>query len=814
LAKGTKAEELYQILKEKYASSNLKYVVLIGWDLPIPTISAWDETIYSIQPFQSLSFDVTNEDDGFGNPRNSLSEVVVAVIRPENRDQMISYFNRLIAFYRGDKNYNKKVLIANAMDTSESRLIKEDYINERYLDSDIDYLGGITDYENSSEAREWQEKYQSFLSESYEFLIINAHGSSTSHYPHAGYNEADYINSDFIKKAKPDVLFTMSFSCNIGNFMTAGSPLVSYVFDGDSLVSLGSEMIFMDSGGYAAKGIYNRIVKDSKSISEAARVNGYSFVFIGDPFLKIPSTYPNSQPASIDAPSPATTLENTPITLYDSATATRLSGRLLLATEDHGRVYYVNPADLKKYEITTSNMMDVFSSLATGISNTDLNKIPINPDSVSASVDSDGDGYSDKSEVTYGYNPYLASDPAHRGNDKMTFDYTFANNQKGRLLLQVEDRGRIWYVDFSAKRWQITWDNAMTIFTKLSLGITNADLAKIPSADTTQQTVSICESYEVCDGAIISSSGRHCLGQCKLPKSFDWRNRHGENWNTSVKNQGGAGTCHSFARVGAFEAQANLYFNQHLNLDLSEQIDEDCSITDFVGEGTTCRSAEGYNLNYCKTQKFGLPDESCDPYVERPASGSDNCSLSNICSDWTSRVWKNSSTIYYDVHPEDNTDYDFPGKISASYPYDIQRYLITNGPMSAGLVGWDHQMTLVGYETDINKEIVWIFKNSWGTDIGEGGYIKSKASTINLGSVGYATEFMSPEQPQGPFIPPTDHSYWPVNFNNQISCIDKDNDGFCNWGISENKPTTCPASCKSEKDWDDSDPNIGAIGIY
>lgn len=54
----------------------------------------------------------------------------------------------------------------------------------------------------------------------------------------------------------------------------------------------------------------------------------------------------------------------------------------------------------------------------------------------------------------------------------------------------------------------------------------------------------------------------------------------------------------------------------------------------------------------------------------------------------------------------------------------------------------------------------------------------------------------------------------PQGTNYQISCVDKDNDGFCNWGISENKPSTCPVSCKPEKDWDDSNPNIGALEYY
>lgn len=161
----------------------------------------------------------------------------------------------------------------------------------------------------------------------------------------------------------------------------------------------------------------------------------------------------------------------------------RLSGRLLLAVEDRGRIFYVYPVDYKKYEVTFGNITELFESLALGISNSDLDKILINPDSVSADKDSDGDGFNDKSEVANGYNPYLASDPANRGNDKVVVDNDLANRLIGRLLLQVEDRGRIWYVDQAAKRWEVTWENVMNLFTSLSLGISNEDLAKMENGN-------------------------------------------------------------------------------------------------------------------------------------------------------------------------------------------------------------------------------------------------------------------------------------------------------------------------------------------
>jgi len=120
---------------------------------------------------------------------------------------------------------------------------------------------------------------------------------------------------------------------------------------------------------------------------------------------------------------------------------TRLKGQLLLAVEDKGRIWYVNPDDSKRYEVTFANALPLFEKLSLGISNKDLNQI------------------------------------------SETKSTTLGNRLKGKLLLQVEDRGRIWYIDLKGMKHEVTWDNLMDLFTKLSLGITNKDLNKITKVD-------------------------------------------------------------------------------------------------------------------------------------------------------------------------------------------------------------------------------------------------------------------------------------------------------------------------------------------
>jgi hypothetical protein len=88
---------------------------------------------------------------------------------------------------------------------------------------------------------------------------------------------------------------------------------------------------------------------------------------------------------------------------------------------------------------------------------------------------------------------------------------------KGRLLLQVEQGGRIWYVSpDDGKRYEVTFGNAMSLFRKLALGISDADLNQLPMGATlpnqlldakycsppgffTSTITTVCRSPESCD---------------------------------------------------------------------------------------------------------------------------------------------------------------------------------------------------------------------------------------------------------------------------------------------------------------------------
>lgn len=121
-----------------------------------------------------------------------------------------------------------------------------------------------------------------------------------------------------------------------------------------------------------------------------------------------------------------------------SAVNEKLEGKVLLSVEDKGRIWYVAPVQQTRYEISTSNALHLFQNVSLGITNKDLEKIPVA--GVSAPI------------------PPIAK--------RLT----------GRFLLQVENRGQTWYVDQSGYRHKVTTQNVVEVTKSSALGIANKDL--------------------------------------------------------------------------------------------------------------------------------------------------------------------------------------------------------------------------------------------------------------------------------------------------------------------------------------------------
>ncbi|HOX97178.1 MAG TPA: serine protease [bacterium] len=162
-----------------------------------------------------------------------------------------------------------------------------------------------------------------------------------------------------------------------------------------------------------------------------------------------------------------------PVATPPSWLLNNVRGRLLLQVEERGRIWYVYPVTNKRYEVTKTNILVLFRALSLGISNFDLARLPITCSSLSDTQDSDKDSYNDRVECENAYNIF--------GSGKKINDKALAARVKGRLLLQVEDRGRIWYVHpETLMTYEVRQDNFMDLFRSVSLGVSNANLGLLP----------------------------------------------------------------------------------------------------------------------------------------------------------------------------------------------------------------------------------------------------------------------------------------------------------------------------------------------
>ncbi|MDP3900686.1 MAG: Kazal-type serine protease inhibitor domain-containing protein [bacterium] len=196
-----------------------------------------------------------------------------------------------------------------------------------------------------------------------------------------------------------------------------------------------------------------------------------------------------------------TDLEKKLVTKIDQALSNRLKGRILLQVEENGEAWYVDPNSENKFYMKDGQASyDIMRSLGLGITNQDLESIPIGiqdniytlkdsdgdkiPDNLEVAIgtdpnkaDSDDDGFDDKTELLAGFKP--------TGLNKFNFNQNLINRLHGRIVLQVESHGEAWYINpVDGQRYYLGDGNtAYNIMRFLSLGIKNDDLRKIEVGD-------------------------------------------------------------------------------------------------------------------------------------------------------------------------------------------------------------------------------------------------------------------------------------------------------------------------------------------
>jgi len=267
--------------------------------------------------------------------------------------------------------------------------------------------------------------------------------------------------------------------------------------------------------------------------------------------------------------------------------------------------------------------------------------------------------------------------------------------------------------------------------------------------------------------------------QSAYVKNFNWRNRHGANkqgspyfdnddttytgWLTSVKDQGSSPSCWAFSSIAPVEAVTNLYFNQHIDYDLSEQ-------DIVINSGGGVMNDPEVALNYISTN--GVVTEFCFPF---------NTGTKCINPDTIIKI--NSSTVINLPSGNQNRAID-----------TLKKALITKGPLSFTIPSLTHAVTLTGFSTNQNDEVYWIYKDSQGADFGDNGFVYT---------------YLNPLEDNRP-IAANNPVEVLADSTPEILCRDEDGDSYYFWGIGP-KPIGCP-TCPDVQDCDDSNPNLGPYG--
>lgn len=272
-------------------------------------------------------------------------------------------------------------------------------------------------------------------------------------------------------------------------------------------------------------------------------------------------------------------------------------------------------------------------------------------------------------------------------------------------------------------------------------------------------------------------------------QEWDWRNRHGKNWMTFVKDQGGCGSCWAHAAVGAVEAYINLYYNRILTYDLSEE--EIISCTQYG-----CNDAiENVALDYIKNH--GIVTESCFPYTA-------------TVQDCNSKCNPPSERIFIEDFAEYTTSED-----------SMKRQLF-RAPITMGINTWHHSMAVAGFKKieswssylyngngnlnelfpygslgSIRGRTAWLVKNSAGSSWGINGYGYIVVDSCYINGHCYINGSITSL----------------TLTNDTIKCTDDDGDGLYFWGLGP-KPAHCPSWAPDTPDGNDYDINYGALDDY
>jgi cathepsin C len=220
-----------------------------------------------------------------------------------------------------------------------------------------------------------------------------------------------------------------------------------------------------------------------------------------------------------------------------------------------------------------------------------------------------------------------------------------------------------------------------------------------------------------------------------LPKEWDWRNVSGVNYVSPVRDQGGCGSCYTFATLAALESRIRILTNNKEQVILAPQ-----DIVSCCTYNQNCSGGFPYLVGK-HVQDFTLVPEECFKYEQSPS-----VPCSKKCTNPRLKVTIKRNSYGY-----------IGGFYGASNDETMMREIYKNGPIPVSyLIYSDFKYYKKGIYSNVKAELVdrkahlindfeatthsvaivgwgeendvkyWIAKNSWGDFWGEKGYFKIK----------------------------------------------------------------------------------------
>jgi C1A family cysteine protease len=258
-----------------------------------------------------------------------------------------------------------------------------------------------------------------------------------------------------------------------------------------------------------------------------------------------------------------------------------------------------------------------------------------------------------------------------------------------------------------------------------------------------------------------------------LPSEFDWRDRDGNNYVTSVKDQANCGSCYAFGTIGAFEAK--LLIDGAGTFDFSENHAKECNWRElndfqFPNPGDYWGSCDGGNAFMLASlfSQTGTVMEACDLHEDYDVGCKSTCPYQKTLLDWRlingavvpstevlkQYIYDNGPVItsmYVDSGQGFNNTYD------GSYTFN---YSTLGGSINhcVLIVGWSNNLPPV--PGGIGPAEGWIVKNSWGPGWGDNGYFYMTYGAANIGALSSFVHDWQDYDPNGDIWYYDDDSWW------------------------------------------------------